>query len=285
MFERTKSGQQNRALFYGVSYTCYVEGGGGDDDRSPDASFWSQVLQAFKPGMKIVFLPRGGKPILEKLANDIITKDTKNTLVAMDADYDRIFGHIISDPRVLYSYGYSWECDVFHVQCLKGIIETISHKTHIKQEIINKIESYYTQFANDARRGMKADALALSAGSSVLPRDSPGRVIKPHSGDGSPTIDKRELLKLVKAANIRTRPRNKLPMTAIPNDTRYLVGHCLAHGISILVKTILREIGYRKSISAEHIRDIGILLFKDFISNHTDTFMHSYHYAQAESIP
>ncbi len=286
MFERTSSGQQNRAIFYGANFTCYVEGGGGaGDDRSADASFWQQVLTTLRPDLTIVYLPRGGKPVLEALAHDLVAKDLSNVLVAMDVDYDRLIGDIISDPRVLYTHGYSFENDIYNVDAIANVYKTLSHRATVSNATKASFADGFDNLAKQARRATRLDALALAAGSSLLPRDAPGRVIKTCPGTGRPTIDNAELIKLSQVVNKATRPRAKSAVSAIPNDLRYFVGHCLSHAICILTRSILKDSGIRKSMSSDHIRDVAILSFGSFMRLSPAAPVAIFHQSQAAAIP
>lgn len=285
MFERTGSGQQNRALFYGVAYTCYVEGGGGSDERSPDATFWKEIIGAFRPDLSIKCLPRGGKPILESLARDIIEKNIGKTLVAMDTDYDRLIGEIIVDPRVLYSYGYSWENDVFEFEMLVPLMLALTHRISIPQSAVDRMTMAYTKFATECRLPIRADMLAMSAKSSVLPRDAPGRFIKGDSGSGLPTVDKGEVVKLVSVVNKATKPRENASSSHIAPGLRYFVGHCLSHGIAMLLRAILRDVGVKKSLSSDHIRDVALLVTGRSIRASANSALWLHHQTQCTSIP
>lgn len=277
MFERTAVGQQNRALFYSVDYICYVEGGGGCSDRSADCIFWEQVLSTFRPDIKFVFLARGGKPVLESLARKVQDDNIKNTVVAMDGDYDRVTGNLIVDPRVLYSYGYSWENDIYDIAYINELVRHISLKPSLRPEIIAYIESCYSAFAESVHRLKQVDLLAFIAGSSVMPRDASGRIIKSHPETSTPNIDKSEILKLVKEANRRTRPRSGKLSPELPAGLRYFVGHCLSYAISLIVKATLKEMGVRKAVSSDHMRDVGMLLFSRQLTDCPESAVASYH--------
>lgn len=285
MFERTTSGQQNRALFYNVSYTCYVEGGGGNEEQSLDLLFWEQVVGTCRPDLKVKFLPRGGKPILEALAKDIIDQDVKSTLVAMDTDYDRLIGDMIGDPRILYSFGYSWENDVFDRDALIPLIRSLSHRSLLKKSTQDKVLQVINDFSNSAYRVIIADLLALIAKSSVLPRDAPGRIIKAKPGVGTPTFERKELIKLIQKANVATRPRQKATVSVLTPGLRYLVGHCLAHAIAMLVRTVMRDLGIKKGITSEHLNDVAILMFGRFLNSALQAPVSVYHRVQCAAIP
>jgi hypothetical protein len=124
MFERTKSGLQNKKLFFGVDYVCYVEGGGGRRDAAPDVTFWNTVLSVLRPDLNVKISPRGGKPILQRIATHIVEQNVQDTLVAMDSDYDDFRSLKYQDRRVLYTFGYSWENDVFIEPNLRRALDT-----------------------------------------------------------------------------------------------------------------------------------------------------------------
>lgn len=285
MFERSKAGQQNRALFYGVNYTCYVEGGDHDHDRSVDGIFWENVLGTFRPDLRIAFLPRGGKPILEALATQIVSEDIANTIVAIDSDYDDLTGDKIDDDRVIYSFGYSWENDVFDEAFLPSFIRTLARKSSLPAQARNLLADGYENFKLDARRAIMADLLSLVSGSSVLPRNAPGRIVKPHPATALPVIDRAELIKLTMAANRKTKPRVPADITDVPLSLTYFVGHCLGHGIGILVRAVLREMGIKRSISGEHLQDVAISLLQRHFHAHQHSAVAIHHRQQCVAIP
>lgn len=284
-FERSLSGQENRALFYGVNYTCYVEGGAADHERSVDMTFWREVLSAFRPDISFVFLPRGGKPILESLARDTIANDVGNVVVAMDTDYDRLTDDLIQDNRIIYTYGYSWENDVYDREFIASLITTISHQDGISEEDLTSINDIYDKFVSNIRLPMKADLAALLAGSSVLPRSAPGRIIKTCPISSSPITDKREVLNLIMVANSTTRPRTSLKVPSMPTDLRYLVGHCLSHATAIIIRAALRRMGIRKTISSDHLRDVALLAFGKRLGAYPQSAVAAHHASQCAMIP
>src|SRR4051794_7975596 len=102
MFERSKYGEENRRLFFGVDYVVYVEGGSGEneEDESADVRFWSIVFDRLAPEYKFRLIPKGGKSQLMIAAKRIISEDVSGVLVAMDSDYDKAFRESTEDPRI-----------------------------------------------------------------------------------------------------------------------------------------------------------------------------------------
>jgi hypothetical protein len=123
IFRRTPDGESNTHLFLRVDAVVYVEGGhsltpdeisaGRYDVYSVDIQFWQRTFGAFFPGRSLDFRAVGAKPTLVSIAEDVIAGRIKNVVVAMDRDHDEFKGRLKSGPNVLYTQGYSWECDVW----------------------------------------------------------------------------------------------------------------------------------------------------------------------------
>jgi hypothetical protein len=261
MFERTKSGQENRATFYGVRAVCYVEGPEGRRDSGIDAMFWGKVFSTFKPDMSVKFISRGGKPVLEALARDVIDKDMRNAYVAMDSDYDEYFGEKIDDTRILYTYGYSIENDLFHLDNLNRAYAVLAHVHQTPRNAKARLKSEYARIQQELRLGVYADILALKAKTSVLPRDAPGRVIGCDAATLRPIVKKAEIKKLCGGANQRTKPRANVNLTSRIEVARFCVGHVLRHGLNYVLRATLREFHRKTNFSADHIRDVLLQTF------------------------
>lgn len=126
MFERSPYGVQNRAIFLRVKYVIYTEGEHkGGLAQSVDQAFWTRIMKIFRPDLGFTILAKGGKPEVLKFASYVIENDVRGTAIALDRDYDDLCNTIINDPRVVYTYGYSWENDVLCRKVCTGIIKHI----------------------------------------------------------------------------------------------------------------------------------------------------------------
>ncbi|MGB3312594.1 MAG: DUF4435 domain-containing protein [Nodosilinea sp.] len=85
--------------FYGVEKILYVE---GDDD----VPFWECIFDKLSP-FSVKVQDVGGKPEAKKYAAEIIS-GSADYLVAMDADYDKLFSQE-NHPNIIYTYGHSIE--------------------------------------------------------------------------------------------------------------------------------------------------------------------------------
>jgi hypothetical protein len=111
MFTRTKFGLSNEHQFYRVELVVYCEGDTVEgESASLDEVFWTKVFECNGRVVKCKSL--GGKPTLRPLAEKVANGEIDNVVVAMDRDYDHLRGLKIFHPKVIYTFGYSWESDV-----------------------------------------------------------------------------------------------------------------------------------------------------------------------------
>src|SRR6185437_15614878 len=135
-FHRTPGGLFNLRYFLKVDGVIYVEGGesftaeqimnGSYTAESHDIHFWRTVFRACGSSLKLAFRAVGSKTNLQKLARLVDNGEVTGTLVAMDRDYDHLFGNKISSPQVLYTYGYSWENDVWTTAIIEELFYCVT---------------------------------------------------------------------------------------------------------------------------------------------------------------
>lgn len=156
-FLRTEEGLTNQALFRDVDIVIYTEGGensysiedilkGDFNEWSIDQVFWDGILQKHKFEQKYKLLPIGSKTTLEHIANMIVNEKVENVGVAMDTDLDDINGTKKISPYILYTYGYSWESDVFEFSVLEHFVIDYLPKHIRRSNIIDyaqkKLDNY-----------------------------------------------------------------------------------------------------------------------------------------------
>ncbi|HEX8580654.1 MAG TPA: hypothetical protein VF655_13805, partial [Allosphingosinicella sp.] len=236
------------------------------------------------PDISVKLTPRGGKPILERLARDILERDIEDTLVAMDSDYDDFRGRKIDDRRVLYSHGYSWENEVYASGNLERVYCTLCHCGIAPQEVRDQFEIDLAELDVTLKRATHADFYALCSGSSVLPRRAPGRVIASDPVSGKPSIVRTELIKLVGEARSKIK-KPMTPHTGPPKDAlRFCVGHVFAFAIRILIKAVASIHYGRLSVPPDHLRDVALLTFSDFLRSDAPHAVVQHHRAQSALI-
>jgi hypothetical protein len=177
IFKRTKSGLNNLYLFFGVDLVVYLEGGsrnysfdevkkGNYNEDTVDIIFWERIFQEFKPNIKIKFKSVGSKTTVDDIAKDIIVNNISTSMVAMDSEFDEVFNKRHSHPNVLYTYGYSFENDIWSENIIKEIIHSISATKPISKDIKDNI----SKFIKKIKIGVFADGYLFKNNSSFFQR-------------------------------------------------------------------------------------------------------------------
>jgi len=283
-FERSASGQSNRALFLGVDYVCYVEGE-DQQEAGDDIAFWKAAIGSLRPDLKVWFTCRGGKPVLEALAHDVVARNVSHTLIAMDADYSRFFpNRLISDRRVLYTYGYSWENDLYYLEHAIDCHARFAKCQAVLQPVIDHYNSSWASFSKQAHWIMNADFLALARKTSAIPRNSPGRIIS-KSANGVPELDLRQARVLVLEAQRTKSADPPKPYIARPKDPqRDLVGKVIGLAARFIALSALRAHSAIRALSADHFHQMALMVFEAALRSAQSNPVLDHHRAQAAAI-
>ncbi|WP_097091102.1 DUF4435 domain-containing protein [Novosphingobium sp. Chol11] len=276
-FERTGSGQSNRSIFFGVDYICYVEGS-TENDFGPDVVFWKNVFAALQPTKKIHFSCRGGKPVLERLAMEVVEQDVEKTIVAMDADYaEFLTGRYINHRCVFYTFGYSFENDIFSFDNVLETFRVLSRMHSVSSDVQSFLRAAFDKTFKELRVPMLADFHALRAGSSVLPRDKPGRIISRDQTTNLPMVNKSECAKIISLVNVATKPRTFADYSRMPNAVaKSCVGHILELVVHYTINAAIKNFVSNKNIAKDQLKDVAIQCFKDLLKseNNNDVLEH-----------
>lgn len=178
-FKRTLNGLKNQHLFHDVDIIVFVEGGsqsfsksevysGQYNSETDDIIFWRNIFTEFQKTKKIKFKSVGSKTTIKEIAIDIVNGSLKTVMVAMDNEFDEILKQRIEHESVLYTYGYSWENDVWNSQLIKAVVEEL---TAIKIEH-NEIDNVFSKFLKQIKIAVLADGYLFQKSSSFFPRQS-----------------------------------------------------------------------------------------------------------------
>ena len=176
-FKRSVSGLNNQHLFYNVDLIVFVEGGnqsfskaevysGSYHTETEDIIFWRNLFSIFKNTKKIKFKSVGSKTTIKEIVLDIVNGKLQTVMVAMDNEFDEILKQRIEHPNVFYTYGYSWENDVWNHIVIRSIIEELSA---VKIET-DEIEQNFRSFLKSLKLAVYADGYLFKKASSFFPR-------------------------------------------------------------------------------------------------------------------
>lgn len=264
-FRRTNSGLNNQHLFFNVDYILFLEGGSNSynklevyankyNSETEDIIFWRNIFGEFVKDKKIKFKSIGSKKTIKEIASDIISGEIKTIILAMDNEFDEILNKRIEHPQIYYTYGYSWENDVWNENVISYVIEEI---TAIKMEN-DDITLNFQQFTENIKVAVNADGYFFEKGNSFFPRPS-GYLF---CVDCKP-VD----LPLIKIVDIKARLNTKGIDESIANEfgdkhsietLKFCYGHLLADYSCQLIMHYIKKRHSLQSIPKDIIYRIGI---------------------------
>lgn len=263
---RTPAGISNEHLFHNSEAVVYVEGGESSKSTVPAAStdvlFWRGLFDRFAAGHRFHFKPRCGKQTLLKFADKVVDGTITAVIVCMDRDHDHLRG-LRAASKVLYTYGYSWENDVWSIDVIEGAFYTLCGVDRNSVVVRPAISEALAQFARRMRWPVYADVLAASCGDSVIPRGSLKCVSPP--GRGWPSIDSAFLLDCVRNARARASGVTlKLTAPLRVDVLRDVYGHLLSYFCYRMLADLLKTHS-GQNIPRDFVNAIAIKLGLDLM--------------------
>lgn len=269
-FERTSSGLSNAHLFHSVDFVVYVEGKyeeNNSDLASHDQYFWRSVAENVMPAKTFKFISRGSKVNLLSIATEIISGNISNTLVALDRDYDLECNNFLCHPRVIYTYGYSWENDVWNFSAIMHLVDELYIGDGISPENIEEMESCISEFFRKARRVARINLAARQNGLEYVITSHQMRGLVELSGSQLPRFNQHCFSAVVAKSNV-ARPIQMSSKVELTED--HVQGHLLAHFGYHFVCRALSLLGYKGTICINYLSTIAINHLKDKLRNIQD---------------
>jgi hypothetical protein len=239
---RTPAGISNEHLFHNSEAVVYVEGGQSTRALNPAAStdvlFWRGLFDRFVAGRQFHFKPRCGKQTLLKLADGMADGTITRAFVCIDRDHDHLRG-LRQTPGVLYTFGYSWENDVWCSDTIEETFYTLCGVDRDSVRVRELVRGALAEFAARMRWPVRADVLMALRPDSAIPRGNLRCVTPP--GRGWPTVDKKLLLTCVEEARTRSAgTKLRLPGEVRVEFWRDVYGHVLGYFCYRMLADLLR---------------------------------------------
>jgi hypothetical protein len=266
--QHTAFGLSNMYKFYRVDAVVLVEGGlsrtvqeihsGKFESESQDILFWQRCFRELGPQLRLRFWAVGSKPALHSIAAQIADGSVTHVYVAMDRDFDNLLGRLITSPKVLYTFGYSWENDVWNEDVMEEIFYTLCGVCRDTTKVQEVLAKALKEFERDLRWPTMADFLCVKHGIPLLPRQSPFRVITQAKHGNMPAMSKAALRQCVRDAQARKtgviRASTKVRLVPLVDCCGHVVG---AFGYSVL-KHLFQKFCKHKSHSRDVIDSLAI---------------------------
>nr|WP_321411902.1 DUF4435 domain-containing protein [uncultured Allomuricauda sp.] len=277
-FTRTSTGLQNQHLFHGVDFIVFVEGGqsytkvqidnGKFTEGSIDCIFWSKIFEKYKPSSKFKFKAIGSKTAVLQVADDILNNNLTTVYAAMDQEFDTVLNKIYKHDRILYTFGYSWENDVWNENVIKKIVDASSAGNIEINEVIEPFQKFIKEF----KFSTYCDGYEFSNNRSFFPRPSNHLKLVDCDLSSPPFMKKDEVNNLVVIkAIVKSRVYSFGSRKKI-DCHRYLYGHLLGDLAKLLLKHLLRVKHGISGLGDEIIRRMAITYFLEFIPANIDAY-------------
>jgi hypothetical protein len=274
-FLRTSRGLSNLHLFFGVDAVVYVEGGapgltlddfeqGRFNSYALDIAFWETVIGYFRPGRKYAIRAAGVKTTVLQLASLVASNQVTRLIVAMDRDLDNWRNQIVRHPAVLYTWGYSWENDVWHdyqADVFFAVCPIPRTNSPVGQEITGRSKI----FATSLNRLVIADVLLANANMPGTPKGCGERLIET-TRSGEPLPNKAQARQLLKQALAgRGRGQNRIRVTKMKRKAEFW-RDCQGHAIGLfffrLFSHLKDRLGGRPRLTKEQVSMAALQVFR-----------------------
>lgn len=124
-FTRTAHGIANYRRFYGAEVVVYIEGKEekyiGASKRA-DEAFYGALIGTLLNSKSIKVKVVGNKSNALSYHKKIVEGNLKNSIVFIDRDIDDVVASIVSTPNLYYTYGYSWENDLWSLELCRAVL-------------------------------------------------------------------------------------------------------------------------------------------------------------------
>lgn len=264
-FKRTNSGLNNQHLFFDVDLILFLEGGSTSynklevyenkyNSETEDIIFWRNIFGEFVSDKKIKFKSVGSKKTIKEIATDIINGEIKTIILAMDNEFDELLNQTIDHPHIYYTYGYSWENDVWNENVINYVIEEIT-AVKIENEDIN---INFQQFTENIKVAVNADGYLFEQGSSFFPRPSGYLFCVDCKPVDLPIIKTEDINSRLNLKGIDESIANEYGLKHSIQTLKFCYGHLLADYSCQLIMHYIKKRHSLSNISKDIIYRIGI---------------------------
>lgn len=292
-FLRTPAGLSNLHLFFTVDAVVFVEGGDESfsfedllnerfNTQSPDIKFWELLFGIFLPDRKCHYRAVGSKNTLYTVAALMTSGTVKHVILCMDRDYDHLTGRLAKHPSILYTFGYSWENDIWTSKGIFAAFQRFSTGIKDANLIENEIHEQFVQLKSRLRWAVRAYALLASCNTKGLHIEPLKSVIR-CPRNAAPYLDLEALRKIVRGSTAKktTKVPIRLPLKTDPLVDCY--GHMLAmYGFHLLYYLVRKYARIRT-----FPRDVAIPVAIGTIGDHiaSDSVRYAYYTKSFATIP
>jgi hypothetical protein len=294
IFSRTSSGLRNMHKFLGVDAVVFVEGGvslsfedvlnGQFNDSSVDVGFWRNIFGLFSDKKKYQFRAVGSKANLMKLAERKIDENIETYFIAMDKDHDFIKEEMLNSPGIFYTYGYSWENDIWNLHTCSDVFYGISNKCDKTVDISTELSELMNNFERKFKKFVYLDAILSLYDKSFFPRKDDGDRFFKHGTMGVPLINNEQLKQII--VELKKNRNLKYSYRAEKGKSLNICAFYNCYGKIIstfsyrIIVYLLKKYNCYFKLHRKYINSFGLRSFTDNLKNGKFSQIHNYYHNQ-----
>jgi hypothetical protein len=180
-FHRTPHGLSNQAIFANVDMIVFAEGSrhftfeeieaGLGNLNTLDTVFWSSIFRTTVPMRRVEVRSVGNKNTVESIAQLVASGTVTNVITALDRDFDHANGRKIVHPNVFYTFGYSWENDVFTHEVVLDFMAELNPSSNAFIKLQEEVQKAQVELNRCYRRVVHFDVTLISYGEEITIRE------------------------------------------------------------------------------------------------------------------
>lgn len=184
MFTRTAPGIESQVLFYDVDFIIYCEGGRDDgvrsdddasDDDALDQLFWKKIAAAH--GIRAKTKCLGSKSNVLAMHDRIRSNNLCGVAAAIDRDYDDYYFNRIACPKLLITFGYSWESDAIDQVNLDVLVNMFTTSVSLG-EAVKDFSRFLCKLDVEAAKAAEIDIAHFQCSHSLFDRRKPVSILR-----------------------------------------------------------------------------------------------------------
>ncbi|WP_404861620.1 DUF4435 domain-containing protein [Georhizobium sp. MAB10] len=165
-FRRSNAGISNYKRFFKVDYIAYVEG-------KTDLQYWESLFSIFRPQLRVRFEKKDGIENLKDIVEGVLHGEIQNVFVCRDADYRPLIGNDQIHPRLLRTYGYSYENDFVTEEAAAAVARLIAPRPIDENFIKRAFRRYTFRLSKVGEAILRMDVSFAAVGEGLMSRKNP----------------------------------------------------------------------------------------------------------------
>ncbi|MCY3827898.1 MAG: hypothetical protein OXF89_02060 [Rhodospirillaceae bacterium] len=222
-----------------------------------DEAFWQKIFSLH--GRRAKCKSSGSKQELLELADVVLNNQIDNLILALDRDYDDPWSMRIDHPKILYTYGYSWESDVISSFDFEIAFSIFGSAANLEEMEVN-YRDFIIRQSNVFRRAAYLDAKCHFHECTLFDRTKPMSIIIAEGGK-EPKLDRKKIVSATKKMHPFCPVRFDLSLFVTSNGLEIFFGKAASHLIFQWFYFAASKLGERRNVRYSSFMNLLISMF------------------------